>query len=270
MSSKLKLDMASSIGIKTGAIIDVTFFTSAETSSSPEFVSAGMAYIANWKCHVCSNEWPAHVYSRSAGKGCNVCAKAVRAKARHDAAVEKNSFFEKHPELIKEWDPVLNTVDIHDVSSGCTDLFHWICSECGSPFVASMSHRCGSSHSGCKNCARERVRRAACRAVINLDTGEIFESLDAAGKSCGGNLKNITNAIGRPNHMAYGYHWDYVDGKGPRQKRKQLIHNIDTDEVFPSFQAAANAYHCDRSSVAVACRTKGLCQNFHWEVIPLD
>lgn len=47
------------------------------------------------------------------------------------------------------------------------------------------------------------------RVVINLDTGETFQSIHAAAASCGGSHPNIVKACTGERQRAYGFRWAY-------------------------------------------------------------
>lgn len=47
------------------------------------------------------------------------------------------------------------------------------------------------------------------RKVVNLDTGEVFDSVKTAAAFCGGAHPNIVHACTGKRQTAYGYHWAY-------------------------------------------------------------
>ena len=52
------------------------------------------------------------------------------------------------------------------------------------------------------------------RAVVNLDTGEVFASIQDAARSCLGSHANIVHACNGKRKTAYGYRWAYEGGGG--------------------------------------------------------
>lgn len=49
------------------------------------------------------------------------------------------------------------------------------------------------------------------RRIINLDTGEVFDSVREAASSVKGAHPNIVKACAGERRTAYGYHWEYID-----------------------------------------------------------
>jgi group I intron endonuclease len=49
------------------------------------------------------------------------------------------------------------------------------------------------------------------RPVINLDTGEVFESVHAAGRFLGKDPSHVSGACKGKKKIAYGYHWAYLE-----------------------------------------------------------
>lgn len=237
----------------------------------PEYITAGMAVDAWWYCDKHHKAYRQLVYSRKAGHGCPECRWEKMALSHIKTSGKKNNLYRHYPELIKEFDQALNPgVNIYLYSAGSGKEIIWRCSKCGKTFPAKINKRTGPDKTGCPNCGREQTRKAACRGVINLDTGETFESLKAAAESCGGNKKNICSCCRERIKTAYGYHWAYLDPKDNRKRfdYNRLIKNIDTGEVFPNITAAAQKYGCDRSSISSALRGKtNTSQGCRWTYI---
>lgn len=233
----------------------------------PRNISAGMAVNLWWKCTQCGNSWQALAYSRKAGSGCPRCGNLLAQKKHSLTSSIKNNFYEKNPELAKEWDYELNkSIDIHSISSRCSKKVFWICAKCDHKWQATVGSRI--SGNGCPVCGRKNTTSAAKRRVINLDTGVHYSSLHEAAASCNGSHKSIGNAIYGQAKTAYGFHWAYEDGGSPRQKRKGKVINLETNEEFSSFQAAADHYGSNRTSIAKCCNdSKKTARGFHWAFI---
>lgn len=181
--------------------------------------------------------------------------KIFSGKERSRVAAEKNNFYKRYPTLVEEWDYDLNNgIDITSIACGTNTKFYWKCLNGHRSYASTISHRLEGN--GCPICGRTRTNTASCKPVINLDTGEIFDSLKDAGLSCGGSLKTISNVCGKPGKKAYGYHWDYLNGAKRNEHKVQKVINITTGEVFQSIQAAATHYKCNRSSISSVCRGK--------------
>ena len=50
------------------------------------------------------------------------------------------------------------------------------------------------------------------KAVRNIDTGEVYESLTAAGRSLNKNYKHIGDVCNGKRRTAYGYRWEFING----------------------------------------------------------
>ena len=238
---------------------------------TPDKVTSGMGIMVWWKCQKCGESFPAVVYSRKDGGGCPKCAIEKRRQDRTTAALKTNSLIHKYPGLIEEIDQELNPdIDIRRLAAGSKRPITWKCKKCGFIWTVAVNHR--TRGDGCPKCGRLSTIQAANRAVINIDTGEEFDSLTAAAESCGGDKRGIFDCCSGRNKTAYGYHWKYKD---PLDKRTRhtgwLIHNIETDEMFNTIQEAADKYGCDRTSISSALRGKTkTSQGCHWEFLPSD
>ena len=115
-----------------------------------------------------------------------------------------------------------------------------------------------------------RMSEAQSKPVMNLETGEVFDSVQKAQLKYGG---NIYSACYNPQKVAKGYHWSYLNEDGnpinqpiPKDKRKDIksVINIDTGEIFESIAEAHRAYpHCD---VWRCCKGKFKASGgFHWK-----
>ena len=235
---------------------------------TPDKVTSGMGIRIWWRCNKCGEEFPAVVYSRKRGGGCPKCAIEIRKTKRTDAALKKNRLIDMYPELVEEIDLELNPgIDVLRLAAGSKREITWKCKKCGFQWPIAINHR--TRGDGCPVCGRESTKKAANRAVINLDTGEIFPSLTAAAESCGGDKRGIYNCCRGKCKAIYGYHWKYQDPSDNRNRHTGMfVRNIETGEIFKTVQAAANRYGCDRTSISAALRGKTkTSQGFHWEYI---
>lgn len=58
---------------------------------------------------------------------------------------------------------------------------------------------------------RRKIAESLHRAVVNLDTGEVFISVKDAAASCGGSHPNIVKVCTGERQKAYGYRWAYKE-----------------------------------------------------------
>ena len=233
---------------------------------TPDKVTSGMRVLAWWKCEKCGEVYQAYAYQRKRGSACPKCAVSIRASKRSVAAALNNNLAECYPELIEEIDVDLNPgIDITKLSAGSNKKIWWKCKKCGHIWETTINHR--TRGYGCEICGRNRTSKAAERAVVNVDTGEVFSSLTAAAEFCGGDKRSICDCCRGKRKVAYGYHWEYKDPFAERKRHDgMLVKNVETGEIFNSIQEAADKYGCSRSSISSALRgeTK-TSQGYHWE-----
>ena len=238
---------------------------------TPDKVTSGMGIKVWWKCKKCGNDYASVVYSRKAGRGCPKCAIKVLGVGKTSAALKTNSLVDKYPELVEEISIEDNPgINIYRLAAGSKKEIVWQCKKCGKKWQARICHR--TNGVGCPWCARQKTTQAAKRAVVNLDTGEEYDSLKEAAIACGGDKRAISNCCSGLSKTAYGFHWQYKDQCHARKRRTgMLIRNVETGEVFDTIQQAANKYGCDRSAISSVLRGKTkLSQGCHWEFIDPD
>lgn len=167
-------------------------------------------------CEICSNKWLGNPSTLLKGHGCPRCAIKMCQSKLIERNAKDNNLFERFPEVVKDWDYEKNKeVVIEGVSAGSVRRFHWKCHKCGFEYMSTPANR--TKH-GCPRCARVKTINASLRKVINIDTGEVFPSLKAAGEKYGGTSKGISNACAGRVKTAYGFHWAYYDNNGPRKR----------------------------------------------------
>lgn len=71
----------------------------------------------------------------------------------------------------------------------------------------------------CTEETREKLRRVQKkRPVINLDTGEVFESVHAAGRAFGKDPSHVSRACKGKRKTAFGYRWSYLENYLDRRR----------------------------------------------------
>jgi hypothetical protein len=120
------------------------------------------------------------------------------------------------------------------------------------------------------------IKNKVKRKVINLDTGEIFDSItDAAKKVKLKSLTPIKEVCRKKRNIAAGYHWCYLEDKNSfkiRERRfnpkaKRVI-NLDTGEIFDSAYGASKFYNLSVSCISSCCNKKygyKTSGGFRWE-----
>lgn len=118
-----------------------------------------------WGCHK-NHEWQASIKNRhKRNSGCPFCYKLNAGDIVRKAILDKRgiSFGDKSPELLKEWDFVLNKRSPYEISPGSSLKTHWKC-EKGHSWMAQVGARTG--------------RGDGCPVCYNLNRGEkLRESL---------------------------------------------------------------------------------------------
>ncbi len=165
-----------------------------------------------WKCRNCGYEWQTRILYRIIGHNCPQCAvienrqRVLKGPLGEDRSLQywcENN----NPHLLEEWHSLKNgNLTPNDVTYASSNKFWWNCS-LGHEWQAEIEHRT-LLNQNCPYCYRIRLSKR----VQNIETGEIFDSLELAAKSCG--LKrgyHISNCCKGKENRAGGYHWKYVD-----------------------------------------------------------
>ena len=164
---------------------------------NPSEVTIGTKKKVWWKCSKGHSYLSTPSNHISLNRSCPFCSGRKVLKGYNDFATE-------HPELLNEWDYNKNTIMPDEVTSGSGKDIWWICSKGHSYKYALYQRTAGHSCPTCAGCKKRRVR--------NMDTGEVFNSLNAAGLSCGLKVGDtISLCCQGKMHTAGGYHWEYVD-----------------------------------------------------------
>ena len=161
----------------------------------PKIVTRGYSKKIWWKCPK-GHSYAALILNRVNGRNCPYC-------SNHKVLSGYNDLATTNPELIKEWDFDKNTVKPTEVMRGSSKKVWWKCSFGHSFFASIYSHKLGSC-SICNNTLGKKV--------LNVDTGEIFNSLTEAAKSCGLISGDSIGYCCKGKQLtAGGYHWKYLD-----------------------------------------------------------
>lgn len=150
----------------------------------------------------CGHEWEAPIPNLRKGCGCPYCANQKVLTGFNDLQTLK-------PELVKEWDyekndPVLPT----EVMAGSTKQRWWKCSKCGFSWKSTPGSRKGL---GCRSCNQKEAGLKRRKKIINIDTGEIYNSVSEVEAKTGISVQCIGLCCRGKLKTAGGYHWKYVD-----------------------------------------------------------
>ena len=168
----------------------------------------------SWKCSRCGYRWITTAYSRTVnGTGCPSCShsQAIRERNEQQMQREQSSLQNKFPKIAKEWHPTKNgSLTPSMVSYGSTQKVWWLCPKCGNEYIVSVNNRT-SGRSSCPKCKIKRRVLKQYKAVQNIETGQIFESVKSANEYYGKKQTNISAVCRGERSVALGYHWKYID-----------------------------------------------------------
>lgn len=125
----------------------------------PNIVARSSSLEVYWKCSVCGYQWTSTVNSRTNGNGCPACAGRVCVTGVNDLETWCK---ENHREdLLEEWDYEENMMEPSEAFRTSTKEVHWVCSNCGYKWTATIKDRtrrriCGCQHSSSKDNAPGR------------------------------------------------------------------------------------------------------------------
>jgi len=110
----------------------------------------------DWKCITCDHEWDASAKSRSSiqGNGCPACAGHLHSDGR-------NSMFNTHPELAKEY-----LGDSNLIKAGTNKKLDWKCITCDHSWIAQGCSRVDGS--GCAPCNRGDLHSDGRNSMANI------------------------------------------------------------------------------------------------------
>ena len=173
--------------------------------SEPSSFTSGSRKKVWWRCSK-GHEWEASIVNRTRlGRGCPYC-------SGQRVLVGENDLQTINPKLAQEWNYEKN-VGLTDgngkdistpdkVMHSSNHKVWWRCPK-GHEWQTTINTRAGGA--GCPYCAENLPK-----AVINLETGEIFSSAREASLSCGANDgRPIASCCRGERKSAYGYHWKY-------------------------------------------------------------
>ena len=109
--------------------------------TAPEMFANSSNHKVWWICSKCGFEWKATIGNRTSGHGCPKCAREAVATA-HSKAKEGDSFGDKHPELLAEWDFEKNkSINPFEVNENSHNKVWWKCNKCEYSWRASLAKR---------------------------------------------------------------------------------------------------------------------------------
>jgi len=161
---------------------------------TPSEITRGSDYKAWWVCKK-GHSYDSTISNKIMGRGCPFCSGRKVLKGYNDLETT-------NPELLYYWDYEKNDILPSQISRNSSKRTWWKCEKGHSRSVATYSYAPGS----CPICTGSKQR------VMNIDTQEIFDTMEQAAKSCG--LKQgdtISLCCRGKQQMSGGYHWKYIN-----------------------------------------------------------
>ena len=130
-----------------------------------------------------------------------------RISTRINNLLEKvGSFLTVNPEKSKDWDYEKNyPLRPEDVPPSSGKKVWWKCHMCGYEWHTTITHV--NHGTGCRNCSHKDNYAKKRKRVINLDTGQIFDSYSKAAEYYNGNISSISMRCSGKKLTAFGYRW---------------------------------------------------------------
>lgn len=191
----------------------------------------------------------------------------------------ENSLGKLYPEVSKEWCYEKNrniTPDL--VSSQTHDRYYWRCPKCGKIYFASPHNRINIG-SGCPDCGIKKRNKTQSFAVINLDTGERFETLYEAVTKYSLKKSALSACCRGVTKTCGGYRWAYDKSQLSEShimaskrrsaantvKQKHVL-NIDTGIIYESAKDAQQKTGIH--NISAVCRgVRSAAGGYHWQYI---
>ncbi len=157
------------------------------------------------RCRKCGFSWNGIPASLLSGDGCRKCG----AKIRGDKERRKQEYYEN------ELYSLIPTVKVIGTYTGRHKPIKVQCLKCGTvwePTAGSLLRKeyCNSSNNGCPTCSKSKIVTPK-KKVMNIDTGEIFDSAISAGEKYGTVPSAIRQCCRGKSKSSNGYHWKYIE-----------------------------------------------------------
>lgn len=174
---------------------------------SPDCVPAISKKKFYWKCPTCGNTWFGKIENVTNTPFCKKCAHSYQVKGKIDYS-NGYSLLSCYPELCKEYDYSKNAMDPSTITPGSNLKVWWKCKKCGFEWFGVVKSRT-SKGCGCPACAQKARNESKFKKVINLDTGDIYESVTDASNATKITRASITTCLRKRSKTAGGFHWEY-------------------------------------------------------------
>jgi len=124
---------------------------------------------------------------------------------------KEKSLLSEYPEIAKEWHPTKNgNLTPDQFAPNSNKKAWWLCSA-GHEWCSVISSRTSKKKHGCPKCKSAKQGERSRKRVLNVDTGEIFNSVREAGQKTGIDERQIGKVCRGEGKTAKGFHWKYLD-----------------------------------------------------------
>ena len=214
-----------------------------------------------WRCSN-GHEWKTAIANRAAGRGCPYCSNKKVLQGYNDLQTT-------NPQLAKEWHTIKNApIKPSDVTIGSERKVWWQC-ENGHEWKAIISNR--AKGVGCPYCCG----RIPIVGISDLAT-TMPELAAEWHPTKNGDLLPKDVSAGAERKVwwicAEGHEWQAYVGNRTRgtgcpicYKRKRMVRNLTTGELFDNAVLAGKAYNVSASSIVYACKKHSQCKGCYWE-----
>jgi hypothetical protein len=119
------------------------------------------------------------------------------------------SFLEVNPNAALDWDYEKNfPLKPEEVTHSSGKRVWWKCHQCGYEWQTTVNHV--NQGTGCRHCKHQENYAKKRKKVLNLDTGEVFESMTKAAENYGIDASSISMCCRGKTKTAGGYRWKTV------------------------------------------------------------
>ena len=157
------------------------------------------------KCRECGFSWNGIPASLLAGDGCRKCGAKNRGKKER----------RKQEDFEKELNNLIPTIKVIGEYIGRHKPIKVQCLKCGTvwnPTPGSLLRKdhYNSDNNGCPTCAKSKMGTPK-KKVMNIETGEVFDSAIQAGEQYGTVPSAIRQCCRGKSKSSNGYHWKYIE-----------------------------------------------------------
>jgi len=119
------------------------------------------------KCFSCKENYFSSIAKFSCGYRCPKCApKKWRKTQLENQFLKGNTFAEKRPELLDEWDWEKNVEDPCRIAPCSKIKVFWICKKCNRPFLSAVNNRSSNNGTSCPFCNESKMEKNVSKILL--------------------------------------------------------------------------------------------------------